>query len=149
MNNSFAGRVKLMWTVDQVKLIEGTAADPVDTVIFGFTKIGRYMLNPPEELWFLASDNLRSESDASKVAWRLLPDGDTGLLPPGVVPRSTPPTDPVGDVFEEAHVVPLRSGGTYAIGRTQQGFLGAAHTNTTAAAGLTGWSKTGYAAYGN
>ena len=39
--------------------------------------------NAPQELFFLASDNLLSDpADAAEIKWRLLPDGDHGLLPP-------------------------------------------------------------------
>ena len=79
-----------MWGVDQVKTIDGT-----DSVAFGFTKIGTYVQNAPQELWFLRSDNLLTEKNASKVTWKLLPEGDHGILPPGV--KSGPPIDMVGD----------------------------------------------------
>ena len=117
LHNSWKGKVKIMWGVDQVKTIDGT-----DSVAFGFTKIGTYVQNAPQELWFLRSDNLLTEKNASKVTWKLLPEGDHGILPPGV--KSGPPIDMVGDVFEEAHIVPLAMGGFYAVGRTTQGFLG-------------------------
>ena len=41
-----------------------------------------------------------------------------------------------GDVFEEAHIIPLAKGGYYVVGRTTQGFLGATHTNATLEDGL-------------
>ena len=91
-------KVKIMWSVDQVKQIDGTS-----TVIYGFTKIGTYPQAAPQELFFMASDNLMTEKDASKVTWKLLPDGDHGLLPPGIA--HGPPVDPKGDILEEAHIV--------------------------------------------
>ena len=139
-HNSWNGKVKTMWCVDQVKRIDGTS-----TVIYGFTKIGAYVQNAPQELWFMSSSNLLTERNASKITWNLYPDGDHGLLPPGVT--NGPPVDQKGDILEEAHIVPLAQGGFYAVGRTQQGFLAAAATNATVADGLGGWSATGYAAY--
>ena len=44
LHNSWKGKVKLMWGVDQVKRIDGTGA-----VAFGFTKIGVYVQNAPRE----------------------------------------------------------------------------------------------------
>jgi hypothetical protein len=41
--NEWGGNMTVMWTVDQTKVRDGT-------VFFGFTKIGKYMLGPPEEL---------------------------------------------------------------------------------------------------
>jgi len=83
----------------------------------------------------------------AKVVWKLLPEGEHGILPPGVA--QGPPGDPAGDVLEEAHIVPLASGGFYAVGRTTQGFLAATHTAATIESGLGGWAATGYAAYFN
>eukprot|EP00117_Sycon_ciliatum_P044387 scpid29482/ scgid0848/ len=42
-SNSFSGKVKIMWSVDQAKL------DAHDTLYYSFTKIGVYPQNPPEE----------------------------------------------------------------------------------------------------
>ena len=137
--NTYGGKVKLMWCVDQVK------EAPNGWAVYGFTKIGGYVQNAPQELWFLASDNMLSDSDnASNVRWTLLPNGDHGILPPGV--SEGPPADPTGDVFEEAHILPLAVGGYYVVGRTTQGFLGATHTNATLEEGLPldSFSRTGY-----
>jgi hypothetical protein len=75
-NNEFGGNVTIMWTVDQLKVRGGVA-------YFAFTKIGKYLLGPPEELWVMASPNLLSESDASKV-----------LPPPSPLHPPTPPHPP-------------------------------------------------------
>jgi hypothetical protein len=138
-HNSWHGKVKIMWCVDQVKQIDNSTS-----IIFGFTKIGTYVQNAPQELWFLRSDNLLTERDAAKVEWTLLPEGDHGILPPGVT--SGPPTDMVGDVLEEAHIVPLYSGGFYAVGRTTQGYLAAAFTEKSGPSSWPRGSAT-YAAY--
>ena len=57
-SNSFEGKTKIMWSVDQTKQRNGT-------VYFAFTKIGSYTQNPPQEGFFLASHNLLNERDAS------------------------------------------------------------------------------------
>eukprot|EP00041_Stephanoeca_diplocostata_P023605 m.582544 g.582544 ORF g.582544 m.582544 type:complete len:792 (-) comp22337_c1_seq16:1784-4159(-) len=144
-NNSWDGKVKIMWNVDQVKTVAQQADSSQRWAVYGFTKIGHYVQNAPQELWFMASKNLLTETDASKVEWELLPTGDHGILPPGV--SEGPPQDPEGDVLEEAHIVPLAQGGFYVVGRTTQGFLAATHTNASIEDGLTGWRSTGYATY--
>lgn len=93
----------------------------------------------------MSSDNLLTEKNASLIKWNLYPDGDHGLLPPGV--EHGPPADLKGDILEEAHIVPLAQGGFYAVGRTVQGFLAATTTASTVAAGVGGWAPTGYARY--
>lgn len=133
--NPFNGSVKLMWCVDQVKTVG-------DSIVYGFTKIGNPIQNAPQELWFMSSDNLLTEKNASKISWKLLPEGEHGVLPPGVGPA-----DVEGDIFEEAHIVPLRMGGFYAVGRTTQGYLGASWTESTLQSGLGGWKPAGYAQY--
>ena len=94
----------MMWTVDQVKTVGST-------VYFAFTKIGTYAQSPPEEVWFMSSSNLMTESDPSLITWVLLPEGDHGLAPPGGNPS----------VMEEGHIIDLvESKGFYALGRTSQ-----------------------------
>ena len=144
--NEFHGAVKEMWTVDQTKIRNGVA-------YFAFTKIGHYLLAPPEELWVLASRNILTERNASKVRWELLPDGDHGVPPPfrNVSQENT--------VVEEAHVLPLLSGvvdpedrekrrgngGFYMVGRTTLGYLAASWTASEKA--TDGWQPTRYAQY--
>ena len=54
-----------MWEVDHIKVLDD------GTVIFGFTKIGTYLVNAPEEIFFLASKNLLSASDPEEVSWTM------------------------------------------------------------------------------
>ena len=130
--NTFHGRVRIMWTVDQIKVRNGVA-------YFAFTKIGRYVQNPPEEVFILSSPNLLSERNASKVEWRLLPDGDHGIAAPAI-------WNPNTTVMEEGHVLPLqRSAGFYAMARTQRGYLAAA--KTASPDGASGWGPTAWARY--
>ena len=48
-------------------------------------------------------------------------------------------------MFEEAHVLPLKSGGFWVCGRTSQGYVGASSTRDPTAHG--GWTTTGVATY--
>jgi len=130
--NTFHGHVRIMWTVDQIKVRDGV-------VYFAFTKIGRYVQNPPEEVFILSSPNLLTEPDASKVTWRLLPDGDHGIAAPAI-------WNPNTTVMEEGHVLPLQfSHGFYAMARTQRGYLAAARTSSPTP--VDGWGSTFLARY--
>ena len=72
--NTWGGAVQIMWNVDLVKtMLDGK------TAIVGFTKIGTYVQNAPQELFYLTSPNLLSEVNASKVTWGLVPSGDHGV----------------------------------------------------------------------
>jgi hypothetical protein len=114
---------------DQTKVRNGTA-------FFAFTKIGTYTQNPPQEGWFLSSSNLLTETDAAKVTWQLLPDGDHGAAPIGEA--CAYPSNASSCVAEEWHIIPLeRTAGFFAVFRTSQGVLGASHTAD--ASGRTGW----------
>ena len=132
--NDFKGEHHIMWTVDHIKVLaDGT------TAAFAFTKIGRYVQNPPEEVFFMASHNLLSEPDAAAVKWSLLPVGaDHGVRAPAMY-------DPNTTVMEEGHLLPLSRGGCVAMARTDKGFLAAAKTNDSSAAA--GWAPTGLARY--
>ena len=68
------------------------------------------MQNAPQELFFLISPNLLTAESPEDITWELAPQGDHGILPPGGNPN----------VFEEAHVLPLKSGGFWVCGRTSQ-----------------------------
>ena len=73
-NNDWKGNTTIMWTVDQLKIRD-------DVAYFAFTKIGKYMLGPPEEWWVMRSDNILTAKDAADVTWTLLPHGDHGIQP--------------------------------------------------------------------
>lgn len=123
-NNSFGGKVKTMWCVDQVKIRGGRT-------YHAFTKIGTYVQSAPQEVWILSSPNLLQDPPLADITWDLLPNGDHGILPPGGNP----------DIMEEGHIIPLlQSEGFYVVGRTAQGFLAATYTTDSTAAG--GWVPT-------
>jgi len=128
-NNTFRGAVKMMWSVDQVKVAGGRT-------YHAFTKIGTFDQAAPEESFFLSSPNLLTAADAAEVTWDLLPAGEQGVRAPSR-----------GMQWEEAHVAPLPSGsGFFSVCRTNTGYLSAASTaDPTAAAG---WSAPGgFASY--
>ena len=135
-HNSFAGNktlagTRMMWTVDQVKVRDGR-------VFFAFTKIGKYIQAPPEEVFVLSSADLLHASPAD-VTWELLPSGDHGIRPPAAYPALT-------TVMEEGHVLPLQnSSGFVVMARTDVGFL--AEAVTTDATGRGGWGETQLAKY--
>lgn len=129
-NNTWHGAVKILWAVDQAKTRPGDSR-----VFWAFTKVGQYMLNPPEEAFMISSPNARTERNASRILWETLPDGDTGIAPPGGNPN----------IGEEPHVVALRSGGMFMVMRTTQRHLGAAFTANPN--GTTGWSNASFAGF--
>jgi hypothetical protein len=132
-HNNFNGTTHIMWTVDHIKHM------PNGAVAFAFTKIGRYVQNPPEEVFFMSSLNLMHASNASEVTWELLPrNADHGLKAPAIY-------DPNTTVMEEGHLVPMHNGGCYAMARTDKGFLAAAWTKDPTAAA--GWQPTALARY--
>ena len=52
-----------------------------DDVYFGFSKIGKYLIEKSEG-WFFKSSNILTESDPGKIHWEMLPEGDIGLRSP-------------------------------------------------------------------
>jgi hypothetical protein len=93
--NDFNGTTHIMWTVDQIKRMPGGA------VAFAFTKIGKYVQNPPEEIFFMHSPNLLSAANAEDITWELYPAAsDHGLKAPAMYNPNT-------TVMEEGHLLPL------------------------------------------
>ncbi len=101
--NDWQGAVQIFWGIDKPKVDDGV-------VMFGFTKLGKYMLDYGEG-WFFRSDNILTEPDVAKLRWELLPVGETGLR----APES-------GSIQEEHNLVPLGGGRWYCIYRTTNGF---------------------------
>ena len=126
-NNTWRGAVKMMWSVDQIKF------DSAGRSWHGFTKIGRFPYTPPEESFFLSS-NLQSAATPADVVWSLFPAGDTGVAAPS--PAMT---------WEEAHVVPLLSGGFFSVCRTAVGYLAA--SKTADPTGATNWTPGSFATF--
>jgi len=101
--NDWKGKVQIFWGIDKPKAFDGA-------VMFGFTKLGKYLLSNGEG-WFFRSENILTEPDASKIRWDNLPLGDHGVRLPEY-----------GSVQEEHNIVPLGGGSWYCIYRTTMGF---------------------------
>lgn len=102
-NNDFKGEVQLFWGIDKPKQYGRD-------MIFAFTRLGKYIQSDGEG-WFYKSDNIRTEKDAGKIHWQLLPDGDKGVRNPAY-----------GSIQEEFNAVPLNNGNIYCMYRTTEGF---------------------------
>src|SRR5690606_24560381 len=74
VENDFGGKVQILWGIGK-PIIAG------DYVMFGFSKIGKYLIDLSEG-WFFRSDNILTESDPAKIEWQMLPEGDVGLRSP-------------------------------------------------------------------
>lgn len=102
--NDWQGKVQIFWGIGKpVTLGKG--------MIFGFTKLGKYMLDNGEG-WFFHCENINSERDPDRLKWQLLPDGEHGLRNPDY-----------GSVQEEYNLVSMNDGSLYCVYRTQTGYL--------------------------
>lgn len=98
-SNHWQGKVQMFWSIDSPITFGNTA-------MFGFTKLGKYLLEEGEG-WFYRSDNILTESDVTKIEWQLLPDGDHGLRAPEF-----------GSVQEEHNITALSNNDLYCMYRT-------------------------------
>lgn len=103
--NDFDGFVQMFWGIDKPHLLDGS-------VYFAFSKIGKFVQDMGEG-WMLCSDNLDNERDASKINWKMLPDGEYGIRNPKFQ-----------SVQEEHNTVIMNDGSIYCVYRTALGFLG-------------------------
>ena len=78
-------------------------------MMFGFTKLGKYMLEDGEG-WFMRCDNINAERDPEKLKWVNYPEGDHGLRNPDF-----------GPVQEEQNIVEMSNGTLYCMYRTVMG----------------------------
>ena len=101
--NNWQGKVQIFWGIDKPKVTGGS-------VLFAFTKLGRYMLDNGEG-WLYRSDNLLTEPDVEKIRWELLPDGEHGIR-----------KDEFGSVQEEHNQVPIDDDRLYLVYRTKTGY---------------------------
>ena len=97
--NTFDGKVQIFWGI-------GKPITYDDTMIFAFSKCGKYLIDRSEG-WFYRSDNILTEPDPNKIEWQLLPDGDVGLKNPDY-----------GEVQAEQNIVPMNDGSIYCMYRT-------------------------------
>ena len=68
MTSCVEGKTHIMWTVDHIKVMKDKT-----TAAFAFTKIGTYVQNPPQEVFFMSSPNLLNEEQPSSVRDKLPP----------------------------------------------------------------------------
>ena len=108
-NNDWQGKVQMFWAI-------GTPAVADGKVMFGFTKLGKYLLENGEG-WFYRSDNVLSERDPDKLDWQLLPDGDHGVRAPEF-----------GSVQEELNVAHLEKEDWFCVYRTTLGHAACAYS---------------------
>jgi len=101
--NNWQGKVQIFWGIDKPKVTGGS-------VLFAFTKLGRFMLDNGEG-WLYRSDNLLTETDVEKIRWELLPDGEHGIR-----------KDEFGSVQEEHNQVPIDDDRLYLVYRTKTGY---------------------------
>lgn len=121
--NDFGGTVQMLWGIGKPILVG-------HSVYFGFSKIGKYLIDRSEG-WFFRSDNLLAEDDATRHQWIMLPDGDIGLRAPK------------GPIAEEQNLVALHDGSLYCVYRTVDGHPCHAYSRDR---GHT-WTPTAYATY--
>jgi hypothetical protein len=102
--NDWGGKVHIMWGIGK----------PINvgknSMLFAFTKIGKYMLDNSEG-WFMRCDNIHTERDPEKLKWKNLPEGDHGVRNPAL-----------GSVQEEQNIVELSNGTLYCMYRTITGY---------------------------
>ena len=102
--NQWGGKVHVLWGIGKPQHLRNGG------MIFGFTKLGRYMLDNGEG-WFFRCDNINSEKDPRRLAWKNLPEGEHGVRHPDF-----------GSVQEEHNLVELSDGTLYCVYRTTNGF---------------------------
>ncbi len=109
--NPYQGKIQFFWGVGKPMIHE-------DKAYFGYAKVGRFGdgFMATSEGYFVCSDNILTETDAKKVRWQLLPDGEIGLKAPK------------GPVADEHNLVALSDGSLYCTFRTVDGHNGAAYS---------------------
>lgn len=116
--NQWGGKLQMWWAIGTPTYFNGSA-------MFGFTKLGRYILEEGEG-WFFRSDNVLQERDPEKVRWELLPEGEHGVRAPEF-----------GTVQEEFDVVHLEGESFFTVYRTTKGHAACAYSRD----GGRSWSK--------
>ncbi len=116
--NQWGGDVHVMWGIGKPQQLRDGG------MIFGFTKLGRYMLDDGEG-WFFRCDNINTERDARQLIWKNFPEGEQGLRHPDF-----------GSVQEEHNLVELSDGTLYCVYRTTNGFC----AESTSKDGGASWS---------
>ena len=108
-NNDWQGKLQMFWAI-------GTPAVFNGKIMFGFTRLGKYVLENGEG-WFYRSDNILTEPDPARLDWQLLPDGDAGVRAPEF-----------GSVQEEFDVAHLEAQDFVTVFRTTLGYAACAYS---------------------
>ncbi len=126
--NPYGGKIRYFWNVGRPFTHGGAAYVPLHKV-GGF---GRNFITRSEGV-LLKSANILTESDAMKITWETLPDGDAGLR--------TPPGG--GPIAEEQSFSVLSDGSFYCVYRTVDGHPACSYSRD----GGHTWSTPQYARY--
>lgn len=102
LGNDWKGEFQMFWGIDKPKIIG-------DRMVFGFTRMGKYIHHLGEG-WLFSSDNILSERDPAKIRWELYPSSQKGIR-----------AEEFGSVQEEHNVVPLSGSSVFCMYRTQKG----------------------------
>lgn len=108
-NNEWQGKLQMFWAIGTPAVFDGK-------IMFGFTRLGKYILENGEG-WFYRSDNILTEKDPDKLDWQLLPDGDAGVRAPEF-----------GSVQEEFDVAHLDKEDFLSVYRTALGHAASAYS---------------------
>lgn len=100
--NPWRGEVMHFWSIDK-PVVQNRK------MYLAFTKLGRYFMQDGEG-WIIESDNILTERDVDKIAFRILPEGDSGVKNPAF-----------GSVQEEFNVVPLGTNALFLVNRLASG----------------------------
>ena len=122
--NNWKGEVQIFWGI-------GKPITHGGSVWFGFTKLGKYMLDYGEG-WFFRSDNILTEPDPARIQWLMLPAGEHGLR-----------GEEFGSIQEEHNLVPLANGDLFCIYRTTTGYPVQSYSRD----GGKTWSRPEFATY--
>ncbi len=128
-NNADGGRLRYFWNVGKPIIAHGAALVSLHKV--GGFGDGFFTSN---EGVLLKSENMLSESDAEKITWETLPDGDVGLRAP---------LDHAGSVASEHSYSLLSDGSLYGVYRTIDGYPACAYSRD----GGHNWSEPQYKTY--
>lgn len=123
--NPWHGEVCHFWGIDKPKVKDGK-------VYFAFTKLGKFFMLDGEG-WVVESDNLLTERDPDKLAFKLLPEGEKGIRSPAL-----------GSVQEEHNLVPLAKSDLFCAFRLEGGTPGQSYSRDN---GVT-WSQPEPMTYG-
>jgi hypothetical protein len=107
--NPWRGETCHFWGIDKPKVRDGK-------VFFAFTKLGKFFMQEGEG-WVVESDNLLTERDPDKLAFKLLPDGEKGIRNPAL-----------GSVQEEHNLVPLAKSDLLCVFRLEGGTPGQSYS---------------------